>query len=183
MNITSTPLSGVMIVETISYRDERGCFYRAFCNRELAPVLGPRTIEQINISRTSMVGSIRGMHFQRHPHAETKLIRCIKGKVWDVAVDLRRNSATYLQWHAVELSEINSNMIVIPEGCAHGFQVLEPNSELLYLHTACYAPQAEGGVRYDDPRLGITWPLPVCDISARDLQHALITDKFSGVEV
>lgn len=183
MNISSTPLSGVRIVETISYRDERGSFYRAFCNRELGSILGDRKIEQINISRTSVVGSIRGMHFQRAPHAETKLIRCIKGKVWDVAVDLRRSSDTYLQWHAVELSEKSCKMIVIPEGCAHGFQVLEPNSELLYLHTACYSPQAEGGVRFNDPRLGITWPLPVCDISARDLHHALITDKFTGVEV
>lgn len=169
------------MVETAPHRDERGHFYRAFCNHELAQILGDRNIEQINISKTNTVGSIRGLHFQHAPYAEMKLIRCLKGKVWDIAVDLRKESATYLQWHAVELSAECCNMLVIPEGCAHGFQVLEPESELLYLHTACYSPESEGGVRFDDPRLSISWPLQVTDISNRDMHHPLITSDFYGI--
>lgn len=167
-------IPGLMLVETSPFRDDRGSFYRAFCRHELASIVGDRRIEQINISRTALIGAIRGLHFQRVPHAEMKLIRCIKGKVWDVTVDLRQNSATYKQWQAVELSADDCNMIVIPEGCGHGFQVLEPQSELLYLHTACYSPESEGGVRFDDPLLSINWPLPVSDISIRDLSYPLL---------
>jgi dTDP-4-dehydrorhamnose 3,5-epimerase len=181
MKIVPTAISGVTLVETAPYRDERGHFYRAFCNNELAPIIGSRTIEQINVSRTLSVGSIRGMHFQRSPHAEMKLIRCIKGKVWDVAVDLRKGSDTFLQWHAVELSGENCKMIVIPEGCAHGFQVLEPESELLYLHTASYSIESEGGVRFDEPLVLINWPLPVSDISPRDKSHPFLQSDFLGL--
>jgi len=123
------------------------------------------------------------MHFQHAPHAETKMVRCIKGRVWDVAVDLRRNSPTFLQWHAVELSAENDLMMVIPEGCAHGFQVLEAESELLYLHTACYTPTCEGGVCYDDPLIDIHWPLAVTDISDRDQLHPLLDEHYSGVKL
>ncbi|MDP3480469.1 MAG: dTDP-4-dehydrorhamnose 3,5-epimerase family protein [Desulfoprunum sp.] len=178
-----TNISGVLIVETAPYRDERGHFYRAFCRHELASIVGGRRIEQINLAHTSSVGAIRGMHFQLAPHAEMKMIRCIKGKVWDVAVDLRKDSATYLQWHAVELSRENCNMVVIPEGCAHGFQVLEPESELLYLHTAGYSPESEGGVRFDDPLISISWPLPVSDISNRDLSYPFLQSDYSGLIV
>jgi dTDP-4-dehydrorhamnose 3,5-epimerase len=181
MKIVPTFISGVTLVETTPYCDERGHFYRAFCSHELAPIIGSRKIEQINISRTALVGSIRGMHFQHAPHAETKLIRCIKGKVWDVAIDLRKGSNTFLQWHAVELSAENYNMFFIPEGCAHGFQVLEPESELLYLHTDSYSCESEGGVRFDDPLISINWPLPVSDISNRDKSHPLLQVSFSGL--
>jgi dTDP-4-dehydrorhamnose 3,5-epimerase len=108
-------------------------------------------------------------------------VRCFKGRVWDVAVDLRAGSPTFLQWHAEELSSENARMLVIPEGCAHGFQVLEPGSELLYLHTAFYSPEAEGGVSCNDPRLGITWPLPVADLSHRDSSLPLIAADYSGI--
>lgn len=181
MILTSTPLPGVMVVTSSPHIDSRGSFARLFCERELAGVLGERRIVQINHSRTSTVGAIRGMHFQRLPDAEMKLVRCLKGRVWDVAVDLRADSPTFLKWHAAELAPENARMLVIPEGCAHGFQVLEPESELLYLHTACYTPEAEGGVRHDDPRLGIAWPLPVTDISPRDMGHPLVGPDFSGV--
>jgi dTDP-4-dehydrorhamnose 3,5-epimerase len=181
MKVYPTSISGVSLVQTAPYRDDRGHFYRAFCKNELFSIIGDRRIEQINISKTMAVGSIRGIHFQHAPHAETKLIRCIKGKVWDVAVDLRKASATYLQWHSVELSAENCNMLVVPEGCAHGFQVLEPESELLYLHTACHAPESEGGVRFDDPVLAISWPLPAADLSPRDKRHPLITPDFNGI--
>jgi dTDP-4-dehydrorhamnose 3,5-epimerase len=123
------------------------------------------------------------MHFQRAPHAEMKMVRCIKGRVWDVAVDLRPQSATYKQWFAQELSNQNANMMVIPEGFAHGFQVLEEGSELLYLHTAIYSSECEDGLRFDDPEIGITWPLPVTEISERDLNHAYIDSSFRGVSL
>ena len=177
----TTEIAGVSVVETAVIADPRGAFARCFCQAELASVIGQRSILQINHSRTNSVAALRGMHFQYPPHAEMKLVRCMRGRVWDVAVDLRAASPTFLKWHAVELSATNMRMMVIPEGCAHGFQVLEPDSELLYLHTAMYHKPAEGGIRYDDPAVAISWPLPVTDISERDLSHALLTASFSGV--
>ena len=178
MNLAPTPLPGVMVVTSRPHTDPRGSFARLFCERELAGVLDGRRIVQINHSHTAAVGALRGLHFQRAPHAEMKLVRCLSGRVWDVAVDLRADSPTFLQWHAEELTPDNQRMLLIPEGCAHGFQVLAPNSELLYLHTACYTPEAEGGVRHDDPALGIRWPLPIMDLSPRDRSHPLIDDQF-----
>lgn len=173
-------ISGISVVETSPYNDERGYFYRAFCRQELTQIIGGREIEQINLSCTVAVGAVRGLHFQRAPHAEMKMIRCVRGRVWDVALDVRKDSATYLQWHAVELSAENRLMVVIPEGCAHGFQVLEPESELLYLHTACYSPELEGGVRFDDPLVAINWPLAVSEISSRDLSYPLLRPDYQG---
>jgi len=178
MKLARTDLPGVMVVTGNPHTDPRGSFGRLFCASELAGVLGDRHIMQINHSRTAAVGAVRGLHFQRAPHAEMKLVRCLHGRVWDVAVDLRAKSPTFLHWHAEELSPDNQRMLVIPEGCAHGFQVLAPDSELLYLHTAFYAPEAEGGVRHDDPALGIRWPLPVTDLSPRDRSHPPIDDRF-----
>lgn len=182
MKIRSTAIAGVMVVDAEPVGDARGVFARLYCEAELAGVIGTRRIVQINHSRTAGVGAVRGMHFQYRPHAEMKLVRCLKGKVWDVAVDLRAASPTFLQWHAEELTPENMRMLVVPEGCAHGFQVLLPDSELLYLHTASYAPSAEGGIRHDDPRLAIRWPLPVTDLSPRDSRHPLLTDEFPGID-
>ncbi|WP_417447270.1 MULTISPECIES: dTDP-4-dehydrorhamnose 3,5-epimerase family protein [Gammaproteobacteria] len=178
-SVTNT--DGLMRVDCDYHRDERGIFTRLFCANELAPLLGERHIVQINQSFTRQVGAVRGLHFQHFPHAEMKLVRCIRGQVWDVVVDLRRNSSTFLCWHAERLSAQNQRMLVIPEGCAHGFQVLEEDSEMLYLHTEFYRPDAEGGVRHDDPALAIDWPLPARDLSARDQQHPLITSDFIGL--
>ncbi len=182
MNFIDTAIQGVRIVDTTPHVDQRGAFARLFCEIELAAILGNRRIVQINHSRTATIGAVRGMHFQKRPHAEMKLVRCLRGKVWDAAVDLRRNSPTFLRWHAEELTADNRRMLVIPEGCAHGFQVLAPDSELLYLHTACYAPEAEGGIRHDDPALAIPWPLLATDISARDQEHPLLTNDFHGID-
>jgi dTDP-4-dehydrorhamnose 3,5-epimerase len=181
MELQPTALAGVFVAQTRVQNDHRGAFARLFCDLDLEAALGARAIRQINRSRTSAVGALRGLHYQHAPHAEMKLVRCLKGRVWDVAVDLRRDSPTFLQHHAQELSEANALMLVVPEGCAHGFQVLEPESELLYLHTARYTPVAEGGVRWDDPALQIPWPLPVVDLSARDQQHPLLPASFSGL--
>jgi len=183
MNLLTTPIEDVYVAETSRFTDERGAFARLFCERELASALGERHIVQVNHSLTKRVGAVRGMHYQHAPHAEMKMVRCLKGRIWDVAVDLRKDSPSFLNWHAVELSADNDRMMVIPEGCAHGFQVLEADSELLYLHTAFYSPESEGGVRFDDPAIGIDWPLDVTDLSERDNSHSLIDDNFCGVEL
>jgi dTDP-4-dehydrorhamnose 3,5-epimerase len=181
MKLVPTRIAGVFVAQTNAFQDRRGAFARLFCETELAEALAGRTIQQINQSRTATVGAVRGMHFQFAPQAEMKMVRCLKGRVWDVAVDLRQGSPTFLQHHARELSPSNALMLMIPEGCAHGFQVLEPDSELLYLHTASYMPSAEGGIRFDDPALNLPWPVPVTDLSERDKQHPLLNKNFLGI--
>ncbi|WP_455288574.1 dTDP-4-dehydrorhamnose 3,5-epimerase family protein [Cupriavidus necator] len=181
MKLTPLPIPGAALVQSEPFADHRGAFARLFCTEAMAEVIGARRVVQINHSRTSAVGAVRGLHFQHASHAEMKLVRCLRGRVWDVVVDLRAGSPTLLQWHAEELSPGNARMMVIPEGCAHGFQVLEADSELLYLHTAPYTPQAEGGVRHDDPATGVRWPLPVADLSARDRSHPLLSAGFAGL--
>jgi len=173
MKVLPTPIEGAWIVETMEVKDSRGSFYRAFCDYDLRSFLEHRVIQQANISRTERVGAIRGLHYQRLPFIEMKLVRCLRGRVWDVVLDLRPLSKTYRQWHAEELSAADARMMVIPEGCAHGFQVLREGSELLYLHTALYTPESEIGVRFDDPAFGINWPLSITDVSRRDMSHPL----------
>lgn len=181
MLIKTTKLTGVMLVESSPFLDERGAFCRLYCDHELADIIGERKILQVNHSRTQTRGALRGLHYQRPPNAEMKLVRCLSGRVWDVAVDLRMDSPTYLQWYAEELTADNFRMLVIPEGCAHGFQVLQENSELLYLTTAFYQASAEGGLRYDDPALNIEWPLPISQLSSKDLQHPYLDPVFTGL--
>ncbi len=183
MNLQPTNIDSLFVVDTKPFGDHRGQFARYFCDHELEGILQGRTIRQINHSMTASPGAIRGMHFQNPPYAEMKLVRCLRGRVWDVAIDLRAGSETFLRWHAEELSAENRLMIAIPEGFAHGFQVLEPESELLYLHTAVYHTPSEGGVRFDDPALAIHWPLPVTDVSLRDTQHPLIMPNFTGITI
>jgi dTDP-4-dehydrorhamnose 3,5-epimerase len=181
MKLHLTTISGLVVAEKKAYKDERGSFARLFCEHELASVIGNRRIVQINLSCTQAVGAVRGLHFQHTPHTEMKLVRCLKGKVWDVAVDLRPTSSSYKRWYAQELSPDNAYMLVIPEGFAHGFQVLEAGSELLYMHTAFYSPDSEGGLRHNDPELRIAWPLPVTDISQRDASHPYMNSSFTGI--
>lgn len=183
MKIHQTAISGLVVIESEPKNDERGFFTRLYCQEELQELVGTRQIVQINQSSTRTVGATRGLHYQHRPHAEMKLVRCLKGKVWDVAIDLRAGSPTFLKWHAEELSAENARMMVIPEGFAHGFQVLEEDSELLYLHTAHYSSSAEGGVRPTDPRLSINWPLAVRDLSDRDRNHPLLASDFTGLVV
>jgi len=181
MKVLPTSIAGVAVIDTDRRQDARGSFARLFCAGELSQVVGERRIVQINHSRTAARGSVRGLHFQHPPHAEMKLVRCLRGRVWDVAVDLRAGSPTFLRWHAEELAADNDRMLVVPEGCAHGFQVLEADSELLYLHTAAYRADAEGGVDARDPALAIAWPLPVDGLSARDAQHPPLGPGFRGI--
>lgn len=181
MKMRATRIAGVVVAETDRIEDDRGAFTRLFCEQDLAGAIGTRHIVQINHSRTTAPGSVRGMHYQAAPHAEMKLVRCLRGRVWDVAVDLRAGSPTFLQWHAEELTPDNARLLIVPEGCAHGFQVLAPDSELLYLHTAAHCASAEGGVHCLDPGLAIAWPLPVTGLSARDASHAAIDADFKGL--
>ena len=185
MNIVPTALRGVMIAETVVRCDDRGSFARLFCSSELAPALGARQVMQINFSQTRQSGAVRGLHFQHRPRTETKLVRCLKGKVWDVAVDLRARSPTFLQWHAEELTQDNFRMMIVPEGCAHGYQTLAPECELLYLHTEAYSPEHEHGVAWNDPRLRISWPLPLPQtggLSDRDRGLPMLAPDFPGVD-
>jgi len=181
MKLHRTALAGVVVAEFSPSEDHRGAFSRLYCEQELSAIIGSRRIVQINHSRTHSVGAVRGMHYQRSPRGEMKLVRCLKGRVWDVAVDLRKGSPTFLQWQAEELTPQNSRMLVIPEGCAHGFQVLDADSELLYLHTDFYYPEYEGGVSCKDARLSISWPLSIVDLSVRDDALLPITPDFTGI--
>jgi dTDP-4-dehydrorhamnose 3,5-epimerase len=181
MKLVKTNIEGAWTLESNAFQDNRGAFSRLFCARELGEVIGSRRIVQINHSLTRSVGAVRGIHYQNPLQAEMKIVRCLRGRVFDVAVDLRRNSPTFLKWHAVELTPDNHLALVIPEGCAHGFQVLEADSELLYLHTAFYTPDAEAAIRFDEPRVGVQWPLLPTDLSARDLGHPYLNEDFKGI--
>ncbi|HWK05333.1 MAG TPA: dTDP-4-dehydrorhamnose 3,5-epimerase [Puia sp.] len=181
MRFIPTPLAGAYIVEPEAFSDNRGWFMRVYCKNEFAAIGHTKEWVQMNHSFNNTRGTIRGLHFQPPPYEEIKLVRCIAGAVFDVIVDLRKDSPTLLQSYGVELSAANRKMIYIPGGFAHGFQVLKDNSELLYLHSGFYTPGAEGGMRYDDPVLDIKWPLPVSVISDRDAQHSLLTENFKGI--
>jgi dTDP-4-dehydrorhamnose 3,5-epimerase len=181
MNIVDSILEGVKVIEAKTLQDERGEFSRIFCNDELQEVLTGKVIKQINRSMTRKIGAIRGLHFQNAPDAEIKIVRCLRGKVFDVAVDLRQDSSTFLKWFGIELSPLNNTALIIPEGCAHGFQVLEENSELLYLHTAPYTPSSEAAIRFDDPLISISWPSAPTEISRRDLSHTYLHKDFRGI--
>lgn len=183
MIITPLPISGLYQVQSEPFRDARGQFARLFCLRELSETGLEMNVVQINHSSTKSVGTVRGMHFQQYPCAEKKIVRCLAGRCFDVAVDLRPDSKTYLKWFGTVLSPDNNKALYIPEGFAHGFQALAPDTEMLYLHSEYYSPEREEGVRHDDPVVKIEWPLPPCDVSQRDMQHPLIDDTFSGVNV
>lgn len=174
MEICSLPLSEAALIKTTAVGDHRGAFARFFCLKELSSVIGTRQIVNVNHSYTHRAGVIRGLHFQRHPHQEMKFVRCLKGAVYDVIVDMRQDSPTYLQWHSQVLESKKMDMICVPEGFAHGFQSLEDDSEVIYLATAYYAADAEGGLRYDDPTLNIPWPMKVTGISDKDASHPFL---------
>jgi len=181
--VTDLPLAGLKLVERQRLGDSRGFLSRLFCAEELSAAGWIKPIAQINHTCTAMRGTVRGMHFQRPPHAEMKLVTCIRGEVWDVALDVRANSPTFLHWHAERLSADNGRALLIPEGFAHGFQALTDDVELLYCHSAAYIPDAEAGMNPLDVRLAIAWPLPVTELSARDAAHPLIETGFEGVRL
>jgi dTDP-4-dehydrorhamnose 3,5-epimerase len=176
-----TPLKGSYVIDLTPFQDDRGWFARWYCKEEFAQIGHIREWVQMNHSCTRQKGALRGMHYQVPPYREIKLVRCIAGRVFDVIIDIRKGSPSFLKYATVELSADNRRMLYIPEGFAHGFQALEENSELIYLHTETYRQGAEGGLRYDDTALGIPWPLPVSILSDRDAGHPLISDNFKGI--
>ena len=181
MDIIPTSIPGAFEIRHDVRSDGRGRFRRQYCEREFAAAgLNTRWV-QVNHSVTLGRGSVRGMHFQHPPAAEAKLVSCPVGRAFDVVVDLRSGSSSFLQWVAVELDETSS--LYLPEGCAHGFQTLTDEVHLIYQHSAYYAPKTEGGVRFDDPAIGIEWPLPIGTMSDRDDSFALIDDEFRGVHL
>ena len=180
--ILDTPIEGLKIVERKLRDDSRGFLARLFCVNELA-VHWRKPIAQINQTLTQKQGTIRGLHFQYPPHVEMKLVTCLHGAIWDVAVDLRAGSPTFLKWHAEELSASNCRALLIPEGFAHGFQTLTNDCELIYLHSAPYTPGVEAGIHSQDPALAIYWPLPVTELSARDASHTILDYQFNGVSL
>jgi dTDP-4-dehydrorhamnose 3,5-epimerase len=183
MIFTETKLPGAFIVDLEPRGDDRGFFARAFCQREFeAHGLKP-LIAQANISFNYRKGTVRGLHFQVPPYAETKFVRCSRGAILDVIVDLRPDSPTYLQHIGVELTAENRRGLYVPERFAHGYQVLDDNTETTYQVGEFYAPAAEGGLRYDDPRLAIAWPLPVTDISDKDRRWPLLSERQIGREM
>ena len=183
MKLADTPIAGLHLVDTEPVGDARGRFERLFCERDWSPLRDNLRFVQVNLSTTASQGAIRGLHYQRPPVAEAKLIRCVRGGVFDVAVDLRADSPTYLRWHAVELDEHTPREVFIPEGFAHGFQALTDDAQLLYFHTAPWTPDAEGGLRHDDPALAIKWPMSASNVSQRDSNHPLLAPGFEGMRL
>ena len=182
-SIFDTPIAGLKVIERKPVGDHRGFLARIFCADQLSGAGWKKSIAQINQTVTKKRGAVRGMHFQNVPYAEMKLVSCLQGEILDVAVDLRKNSPTFLKWHAEKLSSENCHALLIPEGFAHGFQTLTDDCELLYLHSAPYVREAEAGIRPNDPYLGISWPLDFFEISTRDAGHPLLNDQFTGIEL
>jgi dTDP-4-dehydrorhamnose 3,5-epimerase len=179
MNISSLALAGVHLIELTPQSDERGFFARMFCEKEFAAAGLNAQIPQINLSFNARRGTLRGMHFQRAPHGETKVVRCIRGAIYDVVVDLRQGSSAWGKWLGVELNAENRNALYIPAGFAHGFQTLADETEVLYFMGSAFVAEASAGIRFDDPMLGISWPLNVSVISAKDLGYEALN---RGVE-
>ena len=169
MRFETTGLDGAWLVQLEPRQDSRGFFARTFCVDEFGAHGLETEFPQHSISRSFVKGTVRGMHFQREPHAEVKLVRCLNGAIWDVIIDMRPDSPTFRQWRAFELSDENGSQLYIPKGFAHGFQTLSDNAEVNYLISEFHVPDAASGVCHDDPAFGITWPLPVTTISEKDL--------------
>jgi dTDP-4-dehydrorhamnose 3,5-epimerase len=176
MLFTETELPGAYIIDIDRKEDERGFFARAFCQKECDAYGLKPIIAQANIAFNHKKGTLRGMHFQYPPAAETKLVRCTRGAILDIIVDLRPESTTYLHYIAVELNEANHRALYVPERFAHGYQVLQDNTETSYQVGEFYTPSAEGGLLYNDPRLGLIWPLSVTVISEKDQKFKLLDE-------
>ena len=178
-----TQLTGLKVIQRKPIEDARGFLSRFYCTEEFKAYGFNKTISQINHTLTRQNGAVRGLHYQQLSYAEMKLVSCLKGEVFDVAIDLRKNSPTFLHWHGEVLSEKNQRSLLIPEGFAHGFQALTDNCELIYLHTAPYMKEAEAALNVSDPKLNISWPLSITELSGRDRSHPMIKDDFEGIAV
>lgn len=183
MKITQISLNNAFVIKPEKFTDERGFFTRIFCEKELQEILDGKRIVQVNHSLTRRKGTLRGMHFQYPPKAEVKIVKCLRGCVFDVIVDLRWHSSSFLKWYGKVLSAENMKMMFVPECFAHGFQTLEEDCELLYFHTDFYSSKFEGAIRYNDPIVGIQWPLDIAEISERDKNHPLLPKNYQGIQI
>jgi len=183
IKIINTPLPGLHLLESIPIKDERGWLERIYSRDSINNLAKGKDIQQINKTLTVKRGTVRGLHFQNSPYTETKIISCIKGKIWDVAVDLRKNSPTFMNYFAVELSENQHVSVLVPEGFAHGFQSLTDNCQIIYFNTSNYNPNSEGGINALDPRISIKWPIEISFRSIRDTEHQYLKNSFSGIEL
>jgi len=182
-DVVHTPLEGLKLILRNPIGDSRGYLERLFCADELGSLMAGRRIMQVNHTLTARRGAVRGMHFQYPPHAECKLVTCLRGEVFDVAVDVRQGSPTFLQWHAQVLGAGSHKTLLIAEGFAHGFQTLTADCEMVYLHTAAFQAGAEGGLNPQDSRLAIDWPQPITELSPRDAAHPMVDKDFRGLAV
>lgn len=182
MTFNETPLKDTRLIDLSKREDSRGFFARLFCKEEFGAAGLETDFVQINNSLSVKAGTLRGMHYQLSPFAEAKLVRCIRGALWDCAVDLRPTSPTFGKWFGTTLSAENRTMLYVPRGCAHGFITLADDSEVLYLVSASYAPEHERGLRWDDPYFGIEWPRQPAELSAKDSAWPLFDPVYHGVE-
>ena len=182
-NFLSTPLDNLFEVERNCIEDHRGFFSRLFCTEEFKEIGLIKPFVQVNYTMTRKKGTVRGMHFQKPPFAENKIVTCVKGEVLDIAVDIRKNSKTFLNYHSVVLSDTNFKSLYIPEGFAHGFQALKQDCQLIYFHTESYYPSAEGAINPLDSRLAIQWPIKVTEISERDKSQPMLDSSFEGLRI
>lgn len=180
-DIYNTPISALKVIQRKVLKDDRGYFERLFCTETLKTFLSEKNIVQINHTLTKQCATVRGLHYQIEPYAETKFVTCLKGEVFDVAIDLRQDSPTFLKTHTEILSADNHKTLLIPEGFAHGFQTLTNDCEMLYFHTNYYHPQSERGLNALDPQLNMQWPLPISSRSDRDTSHPFIPENFTGI--
>lgn len=183
MIFNSTFIEGLFTIQPEPIKDSRGWFARTFCKEEFKQIGHDAEWVQMNHSYTENAGTLRGMHFQLPPFEEIKLIRCVRGKVFDVAIDVRTGSKTFLKWFGTELSEENQTMIYIPRGFAHGFLTMEAGCELIYLHSAFYKPGFEGAIRYDDPQVKIDWPSEIKEMSEKDAGHKYLEINYKGIQL
>ena len=181
MKFIETSLVGAYIIEHSSQKDERGLFSRVYCRNEFSQIGHTKEFVQFNHSSNIKKGTLRGLHFQEKPHSEIKLIRCIAGSVFDVMVDLRENSPTFLKWFGTILSAGNMNSVYIPDGFAHGFQTLEDNAELLYHHTEFYTPSHESGLNPLDKKIGVQWPIEPIIYSKKDKELPFVNEFLKGI--
>lgn len=181
MTFSECPIIGAYHIETDLLEDDRGLFARAWCQDEFAEQGLTTSFVQANLAQSHRAGTVRGIHYQAAPHTEAKYVRSIWGAIYDVIVDLRPNSPTYLQWHGQKLTADRRNALYVPEGCGHGYQTLTDDSELFYLVTSAYAREFERGIRYNDPRIAIDWPLEVTIVSDKDQSWPLLSDETASL--
>jgi dTDP-4-dehydrorhamnose 3,5-epimerase len=174
MFFTETPLQGAYLISLEKREDKRGYFARAFCTQEFSRHKLETKFVQANISFSAKSGLIRGMHYQCGEHAEVKLVSCVRGSIYDVIVDLRKESPTYMKWFGAELSDHNGHLMYVPKGFAHGYQALSDDAFVHYMVSAYYSPDAEDGIKYNEPAIGIKWPIAVTDISQKDAEWPLM---------